>query len=340
MTARDLAKRAFLEANGWGNAQICFLAGDASGRSYDRARLPDGHVAVIMDAPPEKGEDVTPFVVLSDFLTSIGLSAPQILAAAPDSGFLLIEDLGNALFARLVKQQPDLEEKLYTGAVDLLANLQCATPPPLATYSAPIMSDLAALAADWYLTGATGNADNAFRAHLSAAMNRVIRPLEPDFSIVVLRDYHAENLLWLPDRIGVARVGLLDFQDAMIGHPAYDVVSVLQDARRDVDPDVEARMQSYFIDRTRAYPDNFRAAYAVMGAQRNLRILGVFARLCLRDGKPRYVDLIPRVWGLVQRNLEHPALTEVAKLVTENLPPPDQLLLETLRSKCANPLAP
>jgi len=143
-----------------------------------------------------------------------------------------------------------------------------------------------------------------------------------DATVVIQRDYHAENLLWLPDRDGVARVGLLDFQDAMLGHPAYDLVSLLQDARRDVPAEIELSMTRRFIDRSGVDEHGFRTAYAVLGVQRNLRILGVFARLSLDYGKPHYVDLIPRVWAHLRRGVDHPAMAPVADLLLQTLPLP------------------
>jgi aminoglycoside/choline kinase family phosphotransferase len=146
---------------------------------------------------------------------------------------------------------------------------------------------------------------------------------------VILRDYHAQNLLWMPERAGIAAVGQLDFQDALLGHPAYDLVSILQDARRDVDPAIEIEMIDLYLSKTDLDRDDFLRSYAILGAQRNLCILGIFARLARRDGKPHYVDLIPRVWDYVQRNLKHPALVPLAK--TLNLPEPTAAFLQSLK---------
>ena len=153
--------------------------------------------------------------------------------------------------------------------------------------------------------------------------------------MTVLRDYHAENLLWLPDRPGLRKVGLLDFQDAMRGHRAYDLVSLLQDARRDVSRDTEILMITHYVDHWGGNPASFDTAYHVLGTQRNLRILGVFARLCLRDGKAHYLDLIPRVWGYLIRDLDHAALGPLRAIVHEILPPPTETVLQRLKSKCA-----
>ncbi len=334
MTDRSAAMQAFLAKAGWGAATRKALAGDASNRRYDRLVQPDGATAVLMDAPPDRGEDIRPFVQIADFLSGCGLSAPEILAQDAPLGALLLEDLGDALFARLLPQDPGREPMLYEAAVDLLVHLHRYTPPTLETYDAPRMSSLAALALEWYAAG-SGNAVSqddvaAFRAELETILTLYAAPT----GVLIQRDYHAENLLWLPDRQGVARVGLLDFQDAMIGHPAYDLVSLLEDARRDVAPELADAMLARYVTATGADPDRFGAAYAVLGAQRNLRILGVFARLSLHFGKPAYVDLIPRVWGHLQNDLAHPALATLGPIVARALPPPTPDILLTLKAKC------
>jgi aminoglycoside/choline kinase family phosphotransferase len=287
-----------------------------------------------MDAPPEKGEAVQPFVDIAGFLLSIGLSAPRIYDADTDAGFLLIEDLGDRLFAREIAARPEMEQPLYSAAIDVLTKLHRAAPPPLNRFDAETTVPLAALAYDWYQFGATGQVDTVAKARFSAAFRQVIGPFDPALTVLIQRDYHAENLLWLPDRNATARVGLLDFQSAMLGHPAYDLVSILQDARRDVPKALEEQMIDRFLRRNGHDREAFAAAYAVFGAQRNLRILGVFARLCLRDGKAHYVDLMPRVWTHVETNLAHPALRDIASLVPGDLPRPDPPFLDHLKSKC------
>ena len=335
MMSRQQDLEAFITGAGWGAAEITPLAGDASNRRYDRLVQPDGTRAVLMDAPPSKGESVGPFVRIATYLSGIGLSAPEIIAEDAARGFLLLEDLGDALFARVIEQAPERENALYEAAVDVLAHLHRAPPPALRIYDAATLTSLATPAFDWYQFGAQGQGDDAARDMFCIRFEDILTPLDSQPRVLIQRDYHAENLLWLPDRHGPARVGLLDFQDAVIGHPAYDLVSVLQDARRDVPRALEARMIDRFLQASPHAPDAFIAAYALLGAQRNLRILGVFSRLCLRDGKAQYVDLLPRVWTQVQTNLKHPALAPVAELLRETLPPPNDETLSTLRSKCA-----
>lgn len=336
MADREAAIRAFLARAGWGDAGASALAGDASNRRYLRLCDPgSGRGAVLMDAPPEQGEDVRPFIRIATHLAGLGLSAPRILAADATAGLLLLEDLGDDLFARVLKRRPDLETALYATATDLLVALHRHPPPDdLPDYDPPRMVALSALAFDWYLAAGTDRPDPTPRA----AFCRAFAPILADHTacdVLVQRDYHAENLLWLPDRTGVARVGLLDFQDAMAGHRAYDLVSLLQDARRDVHRATEETMIARYIAATGQDDTAFRAACSILGAQRNLRIIGVFARLCLRDGKAHYVDLIPRVWRLLRRDLDHSALAPVADIVLHSLPAPTPDILAELRKRCA-----
>ena len=330
----DLAK-AFLNRTDWASAHSSLLAGDASNRKYFRLTLPTQETAVLMDAPPDKGEDTRPFVAIAEYLGGLGLSAPRILAADDEAGFLLLEDLGDALFARVMIQDPALEQNLYEVATDVLVELHGHAPPAgLATYDPDIMADMAALAFDWYATGADAPAQAA-RDQAHRMLREILTMVAPDAPVLIQRDYHAENLLWLPEREGIARVGLLDFQDAMRGHKAYDLVSLLQDARRDVPPAIETEIIDRYLAATGMNPEDFRTAYFVLGAQRNLRILGVFARLCLRDGKQGYIDLIPRVWSYLERDLAHPALAGLNTLIKHALPAPDPDKLRKLKEKCA-----
>jgi aminoglycoside/choline kinase family phosphotransferase len=339
MTDRDAQIAAFIKDAGWGDAVVSHLAGDASNRRYLRLIRPsNAQRAVLMDAPPEKGEDVRPFVRIAEYLTGIGLSAPRVLHRDDDAGLLLLEDLGDALFASIIPRNPDLENRLYSTAIDVLVHLHAQPAPDgLALYDAPTATALSALAFDWYIPGATDTPDTAARPEFETCLHDLLAEHAAKCDVLIQRDYHAQNLLWLPDRKGIARVGLLDFQDAMLGHRAYDLVSLLQDARRDVPPELEIRMRDRYALQTGQNPEAFAAAYAVLGAQRNLRILGVFARLCIRDGKAPYVDLIPRVWNLLQRDLSHPTLAPLQAILSDTLPTPDTTFLDELKSKCATP---
>ncbi|APE45074.1 aminoglycoside phosphotransferase [Sulfitobacter alexandrii] len=318
----------FLAENGWADAARTRIAGDASNRSYDRLLRADGTTAILMDAPPDTGEDVRPFVRIAMHLRQNGLSAPEILAVEERSGFLLLEDLGDDLFARLMQADPARETSLYRAAVDVLISLHGCEPMPLAACDAQWLSDMTEPLFEWYLPKDTSGLRTAFKAVFDPLAQAVAAAPH----VTILRDYHAQNLLWLPERTGVARVGLLDFQDALAGHRAYDLVSILQDARRDVSTELETDMLAYYLDRVPVDPTTFRRDYAVLGVQRNLRILGIFARLAKRDGKASYVDLVPRVWNYVQRNLAHPELKPLAEVLAD-VPAPTRAFLEQLKAR-------
>ena len=200
--------------------------------------------------------------------------------------------------------------------------LHAAPLPNLDSYSPSLMAELAGLAFSKYRDRIVGGSDETLKERFRARFEDILAQNLPGQPVLIQRDYHADNLLWLPDRQGVARVGLLDFQDAMSGHCAYDLVSLLQDVRRDVSPRVEAAMIARYVEATGADDHAFRTAYAVLGTQRNLRILGVFARLGTDYGKPRYVGLIPKVWAVLLPNLEHPVLAPIAEMLLRELPPP------------------
>ena len=332
MTDRQALSTAFLEAAGWGRAERRFLAGDASDRSYDRLTEP-GRRAVMMDAPPGKGDDPRAFARVARHLAKLGLSPPAILAEDFDNGFLLLEDLGDDLFARLVAGDPALEAPLYAAATDVLVLLQASDAPDgLPDLSAADWAQAAAFALDWYAFAATGKRPAA--SDFIAILTQLIQAHADGPRVMILRDYHAENLLWLPGRSGEARVGLLDFQLAQMGQPGYDLVSLLQDARRDVTTPVEAAMIARFCAARGLDREVFAAAYATLGAQRALRIIGIFARLCLKAGKAGYVAMIPRVWSQLWRNLDHPALASLAAICSELLPPPGPETLQRISAQC------
>ncbi|MDW4498092.1 phosphotransferase [Sulfitobacter sp. D35] len=333
MTARADLARDFLDRAGWGDARRTLLAGDASQRRYDRLKRGSKARAVLMDADPARGEDTRPFITIAEHLRGIGLSAPEILASDPAHGFLLLEDLGDDVFARLVTNAPELETSLYDAAIDVLPVLQDHAAPALSRLDAATCADLAAAIFEWYHTGSEAET-SALAAEFRERFENLCQPLDTVAPVLMLRDYHAENLIWLPERAGVARVGLLDFQDAMLAHPAYDLVSILQDARRDVPPALETHSLDRFLAATGHDRAAFGEAYATLGLQRQLRILGVFARLSRRDGKARYIDFVPRVWALAQRNLAHPALSGIASFLADTLPPPTPDHLARLRQTC------
>ena len=330
MTARAALAEQFIQDIGWAQAQRSTVAGDASNRRYDRLTQPDGTTAILMDAPPDKGEDVRPFMRIAAHLLDQGISAPQVYEADPKTGFLLIEDLGNDLFARLMADDPARQFPLYRAATDLLIHLHSAPACELPLCDAAWLTQMTMPVFEWYVP----HSDPAAQQRFNDIFHPLSQHLDAAPKVTILRDFHAENLLWLPARSDVAKVGVLDFQDALIGHPAYDLVSILQDARRDVAPEIEAQMIDHYIARSGMDPKAFKSAYALLGTQRNLRILGIFARLCLQDGKAHYVDLIPRVWAYILRNLTDPALGPLATLITQTLPTPTPSFLEHLKSQC------
>ena len=306
---------AFLAAHGWGDAQILPLAGDASFRRY--FRVVDGaRQAVLMDAPPPH-EDPRPFIAVAEYLCEQGLTAPTIFARDLVQGLLLIEDFGDVRLRETADAALHREVDLYAGVTDLLVHLH-ARPPMLGL---PVLGleqwlDEVMLFSDWYCPTLGIDVDrDAFRG----AWEAVLTPVEHDGlpRVTVLRDYHAENIMLVPGKAGVAHYGLLDFQDALIGHPAYDLASVLEDARRDVTPAVEAAMLARYQGAT---GQDIESAYWALAAQRNTRILGVFVRLWKRDGKPGYRQFQPRMWGLLERDLAHPGLAPVRAWFDENIP--------------------
>lgn len=328
MTDRSCEIQAFLDANGWGQAQRHPLAGDASSRKYERV-TDESRSGIVMDVPPSGLDSLHAFEHITAHLAGLGLAPPMILARAPNQGLLLLEDLGDTLFAKVVAQSHSAEITLYHQATRVLAHLSTAPlPSPLPDYRSKAMADAATLAAIWY----ADTPENA--PHLAALVNATLRPLEHQPAAIALRDFHAENLLWLPDREGLKQVGLLDYQDAGRGFIGYDLVSMIQDARRDVTPDVQAQVSAEFAQRVGFDPQAFEAQIAVLGAQRALRILGVFARLCIAYDKPGYIGLIPRVWGQLQDNLRHPLNADLAAWVAQNLPQPTTSVLEGIKTRC------
>lgn len=323
MSDRATLSRAFLQRAGWGEATRAKLAGDASFRKYERLNR-DGEASVLMDAPPPQ-EDVRPFMRIARHLAALGYSAPRILAEDAEHGFLLLEDLGDDLFARLLNSGGE-ERRLYEATIDFLLDLhRHPAPADLAPYDEARLIDEAQLFTDWYLPALTGrdtpdNIRQAFRFLFGILVPEVGMDTAPDQRILVLRDFHAENLIWLPQRKGAARLGLLDFQDAVAGHPAYDLVSLLEDARRDVDPELAEAMLQRYIAGSGADDATFRRAYAILGAQRNIRIIGIFTRLWKRDGKPQYQAFMPRMWGLLERDLAHPALADLRGWIDAMVP--------------------
>lgn len=348
MTERTERRRAFLAEAGFEKALARPLAGDASTRSYERLALGDRR-AILMNAPPAAesaacppgaspeerrelgynamarlaGPNLNAFVSIARALGDAGLSVPGIYAADAVDGFALIEDLGDDLYVRAVREGAN-EKEIYAAAIDALIALRAAAPaaPRSPSYSM-LAYDQTALEAetglvlDWYwphLKGAPAEA--SIRAESQALWSDALATLTPP-SLIVLRDFHAENLLWLPARKAHQRAGVIDFQDGLVGNPAYDLVSLLEDARRDVSSETVRAMIERYCDRAREFDgfdrEEFLRDYAILGAQRNAKILGIFARLINRDGKARYADFFPRVEAHFRGDLAHPELAPLKR---------------------------
>lgn len=349
---RLAALRSFIETAGYADAERRHMPGDASTRSY--ARLQRGVESVILMNAPRRpdgpalyagksysaavhlAEDVRPFVAIGQGLRERGFSAPAIHHADLDAGFLITEDLGRVGFVEGDPPAPVVTH--YQAATDMLAALHAKPLPdhlPLSTresYAVPTFDEAAmmievGLMPEWYLPDRGAPPSEALRAEFVALWRKLLAGIATAPRTWVLRDYHSPNLIWLEDRPGIERVGVIDFQDTVLGPAAYDVVSLLQDARIDVPEATELSLLGRYVKARLATDPEFDAPgfarlYAVMSAQRNTRLLGTFARLNRRDGKPQYLKHQPRVWAYLARSLAHPALAEVRAWYRDHVPPP------------------
>jgi N-acetylmuramate 1-kinase len=357
MSDREEERRAFLAAVGLGAARREALPGDASTRRYERIFPAAAPSLILMDQPPAVETQPCPpgaseaaraalgynalarlaagrveaFVACAAYLRSLGLSAPQVVAADPANGLALLEDLGDGLFARLIEAGAD-EAPLYEAATDALVVLHATAPPavlkgggatwPLLTYDDLALRTAGDLFVEWLPRlrpelnfGAA--AASEWEAIWAPARARAVAGA----NVFCHRDYHAENLIWLPARAGAARVGLLDFQDALIAHPAWDLSMLLHDARRDVSERREqAVLARYLAARRGVDADAFTADFHALGALNIVRILGLFARLVARDGKARYRAFMPRLWGYLDRCLRDPAPSGLAAWLDRHVP--------------------
>jgi N-acetylmuramate 1-kinase len=310
----------FLRGCGWAAAEVSPLAGDASFRAYFRVQQNNG-TAVLMVAPPDK-ESVEPFVAIGRHLEKLGLAVPHIIGADPKAGLALLEDLGDGLFPVAIAAGAD-EAELYAHATDVLAhvhNQPCPTTlqgvadtHALPTFIAHRLQDEVDRVLEWHWRDIHGgDASQSVRADYHAAWAPLWAKLSADPLVLTQFDYHSPNLMWLPERTGLQKIGVLDFQDSLQGPAAYDVVSLLQDPRRDLLPGLEQEMiQRYKTGRNTLDNAQFDTSYAILGAQRSARILGTFVRLWKRDGKPGYLKHQPRVWRYLDRNFAHPDMQAV-----------------------------
>jgi aminoglycoside/choline kinase family phosphotransferase len=354
---REAIRVEFLKAAGLERAERHPLPGDASTRRYERLVLPDDSTLMLMDAPPSAESrpcppDASPservalgynamarlaagrvdaFAAAARFLRERGLGAPEIVALDAEQGLAVTEDLGDGLFARLIETGAD-ERELYFAAIEALARLHAESAPdalpvgdgawPLLAYDDLALKTGADLFVDWYPQfDPRVRLDEAAKAEWDRLWAPWRARAEAGASVFIHRDYHAENLLWLPERDGHARVGMIDFQDALRGHPSWDLHSLLQDARRDVSPEIEAAaLDRYFALRPEIDREAFLDDYAALAALNEARILGIFARLIVRDGKPRYQAFMPRMWAHLGRNLARPELAGLKAWFDRHVP--------------------
>lgn len=355
---RETQKAQFLAASGLGQARREILSGDASTRRYERLHLESGASLIFMDQPPSAETapcppDATPkqrealgynamarlaagrvdaFVAVAAWLRSQGLSAPDIIAHDAPAGLAVLEDLGDDLFAAMIARG-QAETPLYESAVSALARMHDATAPRLLTAAGDIAwplldyDDVALKTAGDLLPEWLPKHRPQIRLGLEAVMawEEIWTPIRAraaaGASVFCHRDYHAENLIWLPDRRGASRAGLIDFQDAVRAHPAWDMSMLLHDARRDISPDLETWvLERYFQLRPRVDREAYLADFHALGALNISRILGIFARLVSRDGKPRYAQFMPRLWGYLDRCLADPDLADLKAWFDRHIP--------------------
>ena len=354
--ARRDVMTSFLAESGWGTAELKPLPGDASTRRYIRLQM-GARTAMLMDQPqhaeaPTAGPDATPdarkalgynalarlagadcarFVATARYLRDCGLAAPEVLAADIPQGFLVLEDLGDDLYTDVIAAGGN-ERAMYHAAIEALVRLHARPAPAWLTSDKPLFhyDDTAMLAevdllTEWFLPLALKRTVEGDLADEHRALWRDVLHALGGARVFVHRDFHAQNLLWRAGQKGLARVGVLDFQDALAGAPAYDVVSLLEDARRDVAPELAQEMKDSYIAASRDQgvaldPEHFRLTAAVLAAQRNAKIIGIFARLYKRDNKPRYLAHLPRVWRYMEHDLQHPALARLRSWYDRHVP--------------------
>jgi len=347
----------FLTHGEWKNARRSFLQGDASARRYERLTMSDGQKAILMDMPDTPdgpvikdgktysqiahiAEGITGVAAINGELIKQGFSAPAALRQDLANGLMITEDFGDQVFGTLFQHGQDISQQVLV-ACEFLAQMASIEWPDkitfqtgaskqpahsIARFDYGVFEMEASLLLDWYWPMINKNvAQETVRQSFFDALKDIFPLTETDHPVWVLRDFHSPNLIWLPERRGLQKVGLIDTQDCLIGHPAYDLVSMLQDARIDLPDGFEAKHYKYYCHLRHLKDSNFdeaafSAAYAVLGAQRATKILGIFARLYKRDGKPGYLQHIPRVSKALESNLRHPGLLSLANWYHTYLP--------------------
>lgn len=316
--AEPTKTEAFLEKAGWSGASIVPLAGDASARRFQRLTLRGGQTAILMETPQREISSVHKFRTVARHLAKAGLSAPRVLYAEDGSNLLLVEDLGDALFASVVETDPNAETTLYLTAASVLAEISRFEPLPGLTTIHP--RELAAASVepfDWYPNGVV-----ELRPEIEILIEQGLNGLTRPRAAFSFRDFHCENLIWLPKRSGASRAGLIDFQDAVNLPAAYDLASLLRDARRAVSAPVQDEALTFISNEMQWPKADLSHDIATLSVQRNLRILFLFCRLARQDGKTRYLGFLPHLWRTLMEDLKKSGLVELEALVKEALPIP------------------
>ena len=309
----------FLRHHGWDDAKTEKITSDASNRKYTRL-FKKQNTSILMDSDPTTNESIENFIYFTKQLRKLKFSAPKIYGQDICNGLLLLEDLGSDSFANILKSKPHLENHIYQEAINQLIEIRKNKIPHLTRkYDLKILLQEAVLFSEWYLSPLRASYESS---HLLKILRVTLQETLKQDTTLVLRDYHAENLMWLPDRRNNRRVGLLDYQDALAGNPAYDIASLLKDARREVPKKLQEELIKYFLKKTNLDHAVFSRDYSILSAQRNLKIIGIFSRLSIRDNKSGYLDLIPRVWKNLQDDLKHPSLNELSEFIKSNSPQP------------------
>ena len=314
----------FLKNAGWDRAQRSAIAGDLSTRQYLRLKRTD-QTAILLQCDPAIDASLPAFLRTTQWIRSNNLSAPEIYAADQDSGLALLEDFGDAKLTHLIRADPACQRPHYETILETLIRLRQAEPMDVARPTAVDFCEATKLADDWYPGAAPGEL-NAFRAGLVTILGDVLTAT-PTTS---LRDFHADNIIWLPKRTRPKRAGLLDYQDAILTHPAYDLMSLLTDARTDVSPSLRDDILHAYARQTGDGIESLKTAVSVLGAQRSLRILGIFARAARRDGKTQHLPALPRVYAYLMDSARHPMLAPFADALRAGLPAPDTALIKGL----------
>lgn len=321
---REKEKKIFLDNFKYAKAKRTLIAGDASYRKYERLLLDNKKTLILMDAPPDY-EDIKPFLSIAKYLRQLGLSAPKVFHYDTVNGFILLEDFGDATYTRILNQNYN-EETLYELATDVLIKLHSSVdkktmPDCIKTFSRERIINEISLINDWYIPlKGKSHLDQSAKDEYIEIWNNLIPYSQLVDSSIILFDYHVDNLLLLEKRISYKACGILDFQDATYGPITYDLMSLLEDARRNVEPKIIEKMKLRYLS---SYPEinkeNFEVSWAIMSAQRHLRVLGTFARLNLRDSKTQYMEHIPRLWRYMDKCLKHPVLSRLKHWIDTNI---------------------